>query len=150
MNERHSFSAKRESTLFGRGNLASISQAILVAASTLRRSGRVTRLVQPSKFEAQAQYVFDRQLFFGRSFETKDFVPVFYGRRRRHRCPTWEIGVGASMAFQRKVFDVFGTFNEQFDRGRRRLLWQFRVLVPNPAPPAGEPADKLSELIPIA
>jgi len=130
--------------------LASISQAILVAASTMRRSGRVTRLVQPGEFEAQAQHVFDRQLCFGRGFETKDFVPVFYGRRRRHGCPTWEIGVGASMAFQRKVFDVFGAFNEQFDRGRRRLLWQFRVLVPYSTPPAWEPLDKLSEHIPIA
>ena len=127
MNERHSFRAKREFTLFGKSNLASISKAILVAASTLMRSGRVPRLVQPGEFETHAQYVFERQLCFDRGFETKGFVPVFYGKRQRHGYPTWKIGTGAGMKFQRKVFDVFGSFNEQFDRRRPQVALEIPI-----------------------
>ncbi|MDO9713577.1 glycosyltransferase family 2 protein [Paracraurococcus lichenis] len=77
----------------------------------------VTGLVLPAELETPAQQVFEDHWGFGRGFERIDFGREFFAAHRRHGCPTWEIGAGASMAFRRKAFDLVGLFDERLDVG---------------------------------
>lgn len=77
----------------------------------------VTGLVLPAELNTLAQWRFEKYWGFGRGFERKDFGPDYYAATRKHGCPTWEIGAGASMAFRREVFERVGLFDERLDVG---------------------------------
>lgn len=77
----------------------------------------VTGLVLPAELETPAQRHFERYWSFGRGYRPIDFGADFFRSDRRHGCPAWQIGAGASMAFRRGIFDRAGLFDERLDVG---------------------------------
>lgn len=77
----------------------------------------VTGLVLPAELETAAQRHFERYWSFGRGYRPIDFGADFFRSDRRHGCPAWQIGAGASMAFRRRIFDRAGLFDERLDVG---------------------------------
>ncbi len=90
----------------------------LVAAFDAPQIGAVTGLVLPAELATDAQRHFETHWGFGRGYLRKDFDAA----RFRSQCDdvfhAWEIGAGASMAFQRDVFERVGFFDERLDVGQ--------------------------------
>lgn len=77
----------------------------------------VTGLVLPAELATAAQCHFETFWGFGRGYRRKDFGADFFAADRKHGCPAWEIGAGASMAFRRRAFETIGLFDERLDVG---------------------------------
>ncbi|MBV8682293.1 MAG: glycosyltransferase family 2 protein [Caulobacteraceae bacterium] len=89
----------------------------LIQAFDEARIWAVTGLVLPAELATEAQWIFETHWGFGKGFQRRDFGPEFFAADRRHGCPAWEIGAGASMAFRRSVFERVGYFDERLDVG---------------------------------
>lgn len=90
----------------------------IVAAFDHPSIAAVTGLVLPAELETAAQVHFETHWSLGRGYRRIDFDRAFFAADRRHGCPVWEIGAGASMAFRREVFVTAGLFDERLDVGR--------------------------------
>jgi GT2 family glycosyltransferase len=76
-----------------------------------------TGLILPGELETPSQIYFEKNWGFGRGYRRRDFDSQFFSVSRRHGCPVWTIGAGASMAFRRRAFDEVGYFDERLDVG---------------------------------
>jgi GT2 family glycosyltransferase len=89
----------------------------LVAAFDDREIMAVTGLVLPAELETEAQEHFEKHWGFGRGYRRIEFAGEFFAADKKHGCPVWDIGAGASMAFRSEVFARIGLFDERLDVG---------------------------------
>jgi len=89
----------------------------LVAAFDRPDIAAVAGLVLPAELATDAQWEFEKFWSFARGYRRIDYGQEFFSADRTRGCPAWEIGAGASMAFRRECFDLFGYFDERLDVG---------------------------------
>ncbi|RFM29092.1 glycosyltransferase family 2 protein [Deminuibacter soli] len=91
--------------------------AQLKKAFANRTTMAVTGLVLPYALDTEAQYIFEKYWGFNKGFAPVTFDHAFFMAKLDDGVPAWDVGAGASMAFRREAFDLFGWFDERLDVG---------------------------------